>query len=142
MLNQLEVEKLIASVPKSSSPEDHRAAASVAIGIRDDKSLADIVKYYGINKELAIKWWTFFGFDDNVKLEKKKRGNKSSTIETYIKAHIGDTVSSADIIEGCEISTPTFYNFMNANRGYFKRVNRGLYTIVDPIQERKEAKNV
>jgi len=31
---------------------------------------------------------------------------------------------------------------MNANRGYFKRVNRGLYTIVDPIQERKEAKNV
>jgi hypothetical protein len=142
MLNQLEVEKLIASVPKSSSPEDHRAAASVAIGIRDDKSLAEIVKYYGINKELAMKWWTFFGLDGDSKLEKKKRGNKSSTIETYIKAHIGDTVSSADIIEGCEISTPTFYNFMNANRGYFKRVNRGLYTIVDPVQERKEAKNV
>ena len=142
MLNQLEVEKLIASVPKSSSPEDHRAAASVAIGVRDDKSLAEIVKYYGINKELAIKWWTFFGLEGDSKLEKKKRGNKSSTIETYIKAHIGDTVSSADIIEECQISTPTFYNFMNTNRGYFKRVNRGLYTIVDPVQERKEAKNV
>lgn len=142
MLKQIEVEKLIASVPRSSTPEDHRAAASVAIGARDDKSLADIIKYYGINKELAVKWWTFFGFDDGAKLEKKKRGSKSSTLESFINLNIGQTVSSADIIEKCEISTPTFYNFLNANRGFFRKVSRGMYMILDPNQERKEAKNV
>lgn len=142
MLSQLEVEKLIARVPRSSAPEDHRAAASVAIGARDDKSLVEIIKYYGINKELAVKWWTFFGFEGDMKLEKKKRGNKSSSLQDFIKANIGETLSSSDIIEKCGISTPTFYNYMNANRGQFKRVSRGSYLILDPSKERKEAKNV
>ena len=76
----------------------------------------------------------------------KSKTLKISNFETLegkgIKANIGETLLSSDIIEKCGISTPTFYNYMNANRGQFKRVSRGSYLIMDPSKERKEAKNV
>jgi hypothetical protein len=34
------------------------------------------------------------------------------------------------------MSLPTFYNFYNANMGYFKKVKRGSFEILDPRQER------
>jgi hypothetical protein len=35
-----------------------------------------------------------------------------------------------------QISLPTFYNFYNANRGYFKKVKRGHFEILNPKEER------
>ena len=140
MISQKEVENLLAKVPRAASNEEHRAAASVAIGVRDGKSLAEIVKYYWIPKELAEKWWSNFGFDDVAPVERKKRGSKSAVLDLFIKSNIGKTITANDVIEKCNITAPTFYNYMTANRGYFKKESRGVYKIIDPSKERLEAK--
>jgi hypothetical protein len=140
MISQKEVESLLAKVPREASHEDHRAAASVAIGVRDDKTLSEIIKYYWLPEDLAKKWWTEFGFDNTAVVERKKRGSKTASLDAFVKANIGKTFNSSEIIEQCGITTPTFYNYMNANRGFFKKSGRGIYSIVDPTQERMQAK--
>lgn len=140
MITQKEVESLLARVPREASNEEHRIAASVAIGVRDGKTLSEIVKYYWIPSELAEKWWSNFGFDDIAPTERKKRGSKSAVLDLFIKSNIGQTISSNEIIEKCDITAPTFYNYLTANRGYFKKVSRGIYTIIDPSKERIKSK--
>lgn len=140
MLSPQEVEKYIARVPRTESPESQRTAASIVVGIKDGKTLTEIVKYYWLNEDLANRWWNEFGFGDLAPAERKKRGGKTSALDLFVKDNIGNTIKSSEIIEKCGITTPTFYNYMNANRGYFKKAGRGLYTIIDPSKERLEAK--
>lgn len=140
MISQKEVENLLARVPRDLSHEDHRAAASVAIGVRDGKTLSEIIKYYWIQEDLAKKWWSEFGFDNSAPVERRKRGSKTAKLDSYIKESIGKTLTSNEIIEVCDITTPTFYNYLNANRGYFHKVARGQYKIIDPAKERIDSK--
>jgi predicted DNA-binding transcriptional regulator AlpA len=44
------------------------------------------------------------------------------------------------VVDASGISMPTFYNFYNANRGYFKKVKRGQFEIIDPNAEREKDK--
>jgi hypothetical protein len=37
------------------------------------------------------------------------------------------------------MSLPTFYNFYNANVGYFKKVQRGSFQILNPKEERAKS---
>jgi transposase len=141
MLSPVQAERLIQSLPKPITHEDHRTACSVIIGVRDGKSLSQIVSYYSLSNELANKWWNKFNFSEVRPVEKKKRGAKTSKLDAFIKENIGKTLKSNEIIERCEITTPTLYNYINANRGYFKKVARGSYLIVDPQEERKLEKN-
>jgi hypothetical protein len=140
MLDPQKAEKLISSVPRTESAESQRTAASIVTAVRDGKTLAEAIKYYWLNEELAKRWWTEFGFDDVAPAERKKRGGKTAALDAFVKENIGKTIKSSEIIEKCEITTPTFYNYMNANRGFFKKSGRGMYTIVDPSQERMQAK--
>lgn len=140
MLSPQEAEKLIASVPRQETPESHRTAASVVIGVRDGKTLSEIIKYYWLSPDLANHWWNQFGFGDVAPAERKKRGSKTNALDSFVKDNVGKTIKSSEIIEKCNITTPTFYNYMNANRGFFKKAGRGLYTIIDPSKERLEAK--
>lgn len=141
MLSTQEAEKLIKRIPRGISQEENRTACSVVTGVKDGKSLKEIKTYYWLSDELANKWWDFFNFSDTSVIEKKKRGSKTSKLDSYIKSNIGKTLKSNEIIEQCEITTPTLYNYINANRGYFKKVSRGCYLIVDPAQERKAEKS-
>lgn len=140
MLNTQEAEKLIQRIPRGISPESHRAACSIVTGVKDGKSLKEIVTYYWLSNELAQEWWDFFNFSEVRPLEKKKRGAKTSKLDGFIKSNIGKTLKSTEIIDQCEITTPTLYNYINANRGYFKKVSRGTYTIIDPNLERQASK--
>lgn len=140
MLSTQEAEKLIQKIPKGISPESHRAACSVVTGIRDGKSLKEIAAYYWLPDELAQEWWDYFNFSEVGPTEKKKRGSKTAKLDAFIKQNIGKTYKSNDIISMCEITTPTLYNYINANRGFFKKVGRGNYLIIDPSIERNEAK--
>jgi len=141
MLSPVQAEKLIQSLPKPISPEDHRTACSIITGVRDGKTLSQSISYYSLSHDLANKWWDFFNFSEVRPVEKKKRGAKTSKLDQFIKSNIGKTLKSTDIINMCEITTPTLYNYINANRGFFKKVSRGTYEIIDPQQERKEAKS-
>lgn len=137
MLSHQEAEKLISQIPAPISPEDRRAACSVVIGVRDGKTLSEITRYYWLPEELGKKWWDFFGFSDIKPTERKKRGIKTAKLDQFVKSNIGKTFKSTEIIEQCEITTPTLYNYINANRGFFKKVGRGNYLILDPNLERK-----
>jgi len=141
MLSIQEAEKLIQKIPRGISPESHRAACSIVTGVKDGKSLKEIITYYWLSNELAQEWWDLFKFSEVRPLEKKKRGAKTSKLDVFVKSNIGKTIKSADIIEQCEITTPTLYNYINSNRGYFKKVSRGCYLIVDPVEERKAEKS-
>ena len=141
MLSTQEAEKLIKKIPRGISPEENRTACSVVTGVKDGKSLKEIKTYYWLSDELANKWWDFFNFSDMGVVEKKKRGNKTSKLDSYIKSNIGKTLKSSEIIESCEITTPTLYNYINANRGFFKKVSRGQYLIIDPAEQRKSDKS-
>lgn len=89
---------------------------------------------------MAERWWNRFNFSDVAPEEKKRRGGKTAKLDEYIKSNFGKTLKSNDIIEQCEITTPTLYNYINSNRHFFKKVARGTYLILDPEAERKEAK--
>jgi hypothetical protein len=68
-----------------------------------------------------------------------KRSSKTKKIENYLKENTGKIVTPKQVAEDVGMSLPTFYNFYNANMGYFKKVKRGSFEILDPRQER--AKN-
>jgi hypothetical protein len=140
MLNHQEAEKLIKQLPKNLDHEDRRASCSVVIGFRDGKSISEICRYYWLDPATAQKWWNYFNFSEFRPAEKRKRGVKMSKLDEFIKSNIGKTLKSSEIIELCEITTPTFYNYLNANRGYFKKIGRGNYLIIDPVLERKQDK--
>jgi hypothetical protein len=44
------------------------------------------------------------------------------------------------MIEELGITLPTFYNFFNNNRAYFKKVGRGKFEILNPEEERRKEK--
>jgi hypothetical protein len=141
MLSPVQAERLIQSLPRPISPEDNRTACSIITGVRDGKTLSQIISYYSLSHDLAQKWWDKFNFSEIRPIEKKKRGAKTSKLDSFIKDNIGKTLKSNEIIEKCEITTPTLYNYINANRGFFKKVSRGTYLIIDPTQERKAEKS-
>lgn len=141
MLSQNQVLELISKIPQSASNHDRRVACSVIVGVRDEKTLSEIVKYYWLPEEDAKTWWEFYGFDNVTKRERQKRTSKSSAIDDFVKSNIGKTLKTSDIISLTGITAPTFYNYLNANRGWFKKSARGEYTIVDPEELRKEEKS-
>lgn len=142
MITRKELDSLIKSLPKTLSQEEWRVAACVVTGVSYGKTLADIIKNYSINSDLAKKWWIQFNFNDfsSPEPEKKKRSKTSSVLADFIKNKIGDNISPNQIAEDCKVSLPTVYNFINANRSWFKKAGRGLYTILDAEEERKNAK--
>ena len=122
MLTQHQVLDLISKIPPSADNHARRVACSVIIGVRDEKTLSEIVKYYWLPEEDAKTWWEFYGFDNVTKRERQKRTSKTSALDDFVKSNIGKTLKTADIVSQTGITAPTFYNYLNANRGWFKKV--------------------
>ncbi len=129
-------------IPYDIDGQQTRVASSIVIGVRDDKSLSEIIKYYWLPEEDAKYWWNFFGFEGSSKRESKKRVGKKSAIDQFIKSNIGKTVSAKSICSELNITTPTFYNYFNKNRSYFKKASKGEYLIIDPQSLREEENSV
>lgn len=127
-------------IPPNTDGEDRRAAYSVITGIRDEKSMTQIASYYSIDEGLVLKWYNFFSFEDKTSSSRGRRGRKGKDLTGYVKSNVGKTVTPKQISEEIGISLPTFYNFYNANRGYFKKVKRGEFEIVNPDHERNLSK--
>ena len=137
------VNRMIKTVPKQIDQEDYRTAASIISGFYSNKTLNEIIKHYSLSKDISHKWWEYFGFNTNQFGEvKSKRGSKSSSLDSFVKENIGKTFKSNEILAICEITNPTLYNYINANRGSFKKVGRGLYEIIDANEERSKVKKL
>lgn len=115
-----------------------RVAASVVTGVRDDKTLSEIIKYYWLPEEDAKKWWNFFGFDSVKQQKRSKRINKASAISSFVRENIGKTFSVKQICFKLNVSSPTFYTFFNSNRQWFKKISHGEYMIINPDEERRK----
>lgn len=135
------VNRMIGIIPKSVSQEDYRTACSVVSGFYSNKSLFETIKYYSLDQMSAHHWWKFFSFDSGFGIESKvKKGSKTQALDSFVKENIGKTFKSNEIIALCDITNPTLYNYINANRGSFKKVGRGCYEIIDSSEERTKAK--
>jgi hypothetical protein len=140
MLDAQQEKVLTGMIPSGTSGEELRVAYSIITGIRDDKNLSQIITYYSLDSETALKWYNFFSFDSRAISSTVRRGRKGKDLIGYVKSNVGKTVTPKSIVEELGISLPTFYNFYNANRGFFKKIKRGEFEIVDPNLERSISK--
>ena len=144
MISFQEKEKLVKIVNHSyhpQRPERGRAGYCVIIGYYENKSLSEICSYYMISEEDGLYWWNHFGFNEEMsKTTKKKSKNKSADIFNYLKSKAGKEITVKQFTEECSISSPTAYKFINENIGWFKKVKRGVYEVVDADEERRKAK--
>ena len=140
MLDIQQEKVLIGMIPAGTTGEELRTAYSIITGIKDDKNLSQIITYYSLSNDIALKWYDFFSFDAQGMSSTAKRGRKGKDLIGYVKSNVGKTVTPKLVVEELGISLPTFYNFYNANRGFFKKVKRGEFQIVDPNLERSISK--
>jgi DNA invertase Pin-like site-specific DNA recombinase len=100
-----------------------------------------------LRSELAQEIWLKFGFQTNAedlkKIETKRGGvkmkktrSKNEVITNYLKQNVGQIITAKDVEQAVGISLPTFYNFLNSNRHFFKKTGTGKYTVLDPAMER------
>ena len=125
-------EKLISLV----KPDHHREAASVIYGHYKEWSPAKTAKYYNISEESYEKYADMFNFKERMVKQMTGRKSKQDNIVNFLNGNVGKVVTPVQLATDVQISLPTFYNFYNANRGYFKKVKRGHFEILNPKEER------
>jgi len=114
-----------------------REVASVFYGYHKGWNLPKIVKYYSVPTDIAKEVWNKLGFDKQggeVKVTRTR--SKQETIVGFLKTNVGKVVTPAEVSQNLNISLPTFYNFYNANRHFFRKVKRGTFEILNPDVER------
>lgn len=123
-----------------STPDMERTGSAVFYGYHKNWTLPKIVSHYNLSKDLAFNAWSTFGFEQKGGVKVNKTRSKKEVITAYLKQNVGQIVTPAKISEDVKISLPTFYNFYNANRHFFKKTGRGQFEILNPEVERaKEA---
>lgn len=139
MLTRTQVETYVKEIPKELEAEDRRAAYATITGFSEDKSVKEIQTYYALTPERVEKWMDYFKFSTERSERAGKRSSKTKKIENYLKDNIGKVITPKQMAEEVGMSLPTFYNFYNANVGYFKKVQRGSFQILDPKEERAKS---
>jgi len=118
-----------------------RIAASVFYGYHKGWNLPKIIKSYSLPKDTAQQIWKKFNFTESAVVEKKTRTrSKQNAIVDFLSNNTGKVITPADLAKDLNISLPTFYNFYNANRHYFRKVQRGVFEILNPETERASSK--
>jgi len=138
-ITRLELEKHIAGIPKDTDGEVRRTICSILTGYHEEKTLSEIIKYYNLNSDIANQVYQQYSIDIKIQ-ERPKRGLKKNAIKVYLQDNVGKITSGKELVEEIGITLPTFYNFFNNNRAYFKKVARGKFEILDPEAERKKQK--
>jgi hypothetical protein len=141
MITRNQLDQIVKSLPKTLSSDEWRTAASVATGAHHDKSLLETIKFYSLNKDLAMFWWEKFDLKSEKPLEviaKKSKPKKALT--DFVKINIGSSITAQTLADKCSVSLPTVYSFITSNRGWFKKTGRGLYEIIDSDKEREKVK--
>jgi hypothetical protein len=124
--------RLISQVPV----DNHREAASVIYGNYKNWTSSKTIKHYNLSEDSYNEYAELFGFKERGENTMAGRKSKQDTIVSFLTSNVGKVVTPVEVASGVEISLPTFYNFYNANRGYFRKVKRGHFEIIDPKQER------
>lgn len=121
-----------------SIPEMERTGGSVFYGFHKNWTLPKIVNHYNLNQDLAAQAWSAFNFKKKDDAKRSKTRSKKEVIVNYLKVNTGQIVTPAQVSEKVGVSLPTFYNFYNSNRHFFKKTGRGQFQILDPEVERSK----
>jgi hypothetical protein len=124
--------KLIAKVPV----DNHREAASVIYGYHKQWAPSKTIKHYNLSEDVYTYYADLFNFAERGGNIMAGRKSKQDNIVNFLTGNVGKVVTPVEVATNVAISLPTFYNFYNANRGYFRKVKRGHFEIVDPKVER------
>ena len=130
MLTRAQIDSYVKEVPENIDADERRAAYATITGFGEDKSVAEIAQYYSLTRDVVIKWMDYFEFTSQKQEATAKRSGKTKKIESYLKDNVGKVVSPKQVAEEIGMSLPTFYNFYNANRSFFKKVKRGEFEIL------------
>lgn len=133
-------EKEITDILLKTPSEEYREVASALTGAKNQMSLAETARFYGVPSSFVKEVWEKHGLSAPNSAAEGKRSRKSGIIESYLKENIGKTITPQDLVTATGISMPTFYNYYNANRGSFKKIKRGQFEIIDPNKERQLSK--
>jgi hypothetical protein len=137
MITQKEIDQILKTVPNDIA----REVASALIGARDNMTPKEIARHYSVPFENVVKYLTQYDLlSETETVSRGKRAKKSGLIEEYLKQNYGKTITPHDVVEATGISMPTFYNFFNSNRGYFKKIKRGQFEVINPDKEREASK--
>jgi len=134
--------KLMNTIKDSFTPVTERTASAVIYGYYKGWNLSKTVKYYNLEENIAINFWKKFNFkikEGGKTMSRTK--TKQNNIVSYLEKNVGQVVTPAKVSTDVSISLPTFYNFYNANRQFFKKVKRGQFEIVNPKEQRESELN-
>ncbi len=134
--------QLMNTLEKPLDSVRERTASSVIFGYYKGWNFAKTTKYYNLENEIAEKYWKQFNFKIKEGGQTMSRTKtKQNNIVTYLEKNVGQVVTPAKVSTDVSISLPTFYNFYNANRQFFKKVKRGQFEIVNPKEQRESELN-
>lgn len=119
-------------IPADINGEPRRAAYATVTGCRDGKTPAQIAAYYSVNVDDVTHWIEVLGIDSDLESSKPRKSRKKGVLFSYVSTNVGKTVTPKEVADELGISLPTFYNFYNANRGFFRKVRRGEFEIINP----------
>ena len=94
------------------------------------------MKYYNVSENEYEQYAEMFNFKERMVKQMTGRKSKQDNIVNFLNGNVGKVVTPVQLATDVQISLPTFYNFYNANRGYFKKVKRGHFEILNPKEER------
>jgi DNA invertase Pin-like site-specific DNA recombinase len=137
MITDKQIETMLKTVPN----ELYRDVAGALTGAKNGMSASETAKFYSITVPFVQECWNKYGLTtETASTSTGKRSDKNNAIKKFLESNIGKTIKPQDLVDASGISMPTFYNFYNANRGYFKKVKRGQFEIIDPNTEREKDK--
>jgi hypothetical protein len=137
MITDKQIETMLKTVPS----EIYRDVAGALTGAKNGMSAVETAKFYSIGVPFVQECWSKYGLTTGtLSATTGKRSDKNNAIKKFLESNIGKTIKPQDLVDASGISMPTFYNFYNANRGYFKKVKRGQFEIIDPNTERDKDK--
>lgn len=139
MISNQEITERLSKIPRGTDSEEWRQIAACLTGMRDGLSAKQVSAYHNVPIDFVNNYYSTSNFQTQ-KEGKGSRKRKSSDIITFIKNNIGREITPTEFAEEVGISLPTFYNYFNANRGWFKKVKRGLFEIVDADSARQSEK--
>lgn len=137
MITDKKIGEILATDYRNASGEEQRVVSSALTAVKYNMSASEASKYYGVPVSTIEKIWEKHGLSGKPATAVKK-SRKSNVIESWLKENIGKTITPKDIVEATGISMPTFYNFYNSNVGYFKKIKRGQFEVLDPKVERSK----
>lgn len=146
IVNEIELEKiynkLMNTVKTVMDSATERTASAVIYGYHKGWNLSKTIKYYNLEEDVAKNFWKQFDFKIKEGGQIMSRTKtKQNNIVIYLEKNVGQVVTPAKVSTDVSISLPTFYNFYNANRQFFKKVKRGQFEIVNPKEQRESELN-